>query len=246
LPQHVSEKTLALFQTEVNTLRLIRHPNIIELYGVCVDRGADPKNLAKREPFFCLVMQYAPNGSLYDLIHNPGDNSITLDLPLIVKILKQIANALVYLHKRKPPFIHRDLKPDNIVFDAKYDIKLIDFGLAKDPSDLSYPHGKGTIRWMAPEQFNANPTTSSEVYSFGIIIWELLSRQLPYPDVDNVLQYGLARYKSNRDYRFVFPQNSPPQLQLLAERCLKFDPVARPSMDTILHDLEEIFPNPIN
>jgi len=239
LPQHVSDKIINQFQTEVNILRRIRHPNIIELYGICVDRG-NPKNLSEREPFFCLVMEFAPNGSLHELIHNPRNNSQPLTITLIGKILKQIAKVFVYLHHHDPVIIHRDLKPEKILFDVNSDIKLIGFELAMVTNYFEYPHGRGTIRWMAPEQFKANPTTQSEIYSFGIIIWELFSRQLPYPEANEM---QVVMYKQNPDYKFIFPQNIPPELKSLAERCLNFNPESRPSIDTILRELDEIFPN---
>jgi len=97
---------------------------------------------------------------------------------------------------------------------------------------------------MAPEQFNSNPTTSSEVYSFGIIIWELFSHQIPYPEAYNDGQ--IAIHKLNSEYKFRFPQNTPPLLKSLSEKCLNSNPDNRPSIEGVLHELEELFPNPTN
>jgi len=95
----------------------LRHANIITLYGICTDRAKNVQN--DSENFFCLVMEY---GSNHNLIHGEsrsGHKELkSYDSAFILKILKQIIRALVYLHTSEPPIIHRDLKPTNIILDA--------------------------------------------------------------------------------------------------------------------------------
>jgi len=225
------------FQTEINTLRKIRHSNIIDLYGICTDKATNPKNLNVREPFYCLVMEYAPHGSLYDLIQASSNPETKLKLPRIVKFLKQIIGALFYLHSSTPPIIHRDLKSGNIVIINEDTIKLIDFGLAKNQNEVSSTHGKGTPRYMAPEQFNSSATDKSDIYSFGLVIWELFNYQIPFPEAINSLH--LILLKQNNTYKFEFPLDTPDLLIEIAQSCLNHNPENRPTSLEILSKLTE-------
>jgi len=192
-------------------------------------------------------MEYAPNGSLQNLIH--GDSHLShkelkpYDLIFILKILKQIARALVYLHTSDPPVIHRDLKPSNIVLDINNNVKLTDFGLATIKKEVreynNETSGKGTLRWMAPELISENLTEKSDIYSFGMIIWELFSRKFPYPDAKNDIQ--IFQSIKARNWKFKFNENTlhaPPKLVELGERCLNYDKEKRPTAVDILYELE--------
>jgi len=169
----MSNNAIKEFKEEGEILCQLSHPNIISTYAICTDRVKFIKNASNgREPFFCLIMEYAPNGSLYSLIHEKH-NSKPLELSTKIKILKQIGQALVYLHSNNPPIIHRDLKPTNILLDAENNIKLTDFGFAivkKEAREFNNDStSKGTGRWMAPELLFEHPTEKSDIYSFGVI-----------------------------------------------------------------------------
>jgi len=186
-------------------------------------------------------MEYAKGGSLHSLIH---EKQATLDINLIIKILKQIARALVYLHSSKPPIIHRNLNPKNIVLDRACNAKLTDFGLAKEiiPNSILSTSGKGTLRYMAPEQVAARPTEKSDVYTFGIILWELLTRNLPYPDAKNDVQI-FEKMRNTQHSNFKFPDNTPPGLKEIGEWCLTLDKEKRPTSAETFNKLEQLFPN---
>jgi len=228
------------FRDEYNTLSRLRHPNIIELYGICTDRAIDISAPELRESFYCLVMEYASNGSLHDLIHPKQNTNDELDIKLIKKMLKQIARALVYLHSNSPPMIHRDLKPASVVFDSESNAKLTDFGLAKIvPMGARAPDStvKGTIRYMAPEQVNKIVTTKSDIYSFGLILWELFTRKYPYSDVESDAE--ITTHKNNKNYKFKFPPGVPLALKELGKMCLKHNPNFRPTAVVVLYELEK-------
>jgi len=99
--------------------------------------------------------------------------------------------------------------------------------------------GKGTLRYMAPEQLTELPTEKSDVYAFGIILWELISRKLPYADAKNDVQIYNAM--KNKTWTFKFPSTTPTQLKSLGERCLNFDKEKRPTFIDILYEIENQF-----
>jgi len=244
-PEIIKKKDEKIFLNEAGILSRIDHPNIINLYGVCTDRAKNSKNLLEREPFFCFVMEYAPKGSLHSLIHESNE---PLDEKRIVTILKQIVRGLDHLHTRSPPIIHGDLKPTNIVFDNENNAKLMDFAFSTIKQEIreynNETTSKGQLRWMAPELLTEKFTLESDIYSFGVILWELLTRKLPYPNAKNEVQVFNAMKDSNT-LNFKFPPNISRQLKQLGERCLNYIPEQRPTAEDILNDLNKNFPDEI-
>lgn len=228
---------------EAKILRSMDHSHIINLYGICTDRAKNTKNISERENFYCLVMEFASKGSLHNLIHESNE---ILDGKKITSILKQIANGLVYLHSSSPPIIHGDLKPTNIVFDNENNVKLMDFGFSiikKETREYNNETtSKGQLRWMAPELLIENPTLKSDIYSFGIIIWQLFTRKLPYPESKNEVQV-FNSMKDPKSIKFEFPSNTPQFLKQLGERCLNYNPELRPTAKFILEYLDNNISN---
>uniref|UniRef100_A0A803KEK0 Receptor-interacting serine/threonine kinase 3-like, gene 2 n=1 Tax=Xenopus tropicalis TaxID=8364 RepID=A0A803KEK0_XENTR len=134
-----------------------------------------------------LVMEYVPNGSLRSLFD-------TMDVPwaLRFQMLHQVALGMNYLHMLDPPIIHRDLKPSNVLLNKHFDVKITDFGLSKivGATTSATPSFAGTPSYMAPEaltDLNYKPTMAFDVYSFGILIWTVLSGEEPFPNPDPAL-----------------------------------------------------------
>jgi len=207
----------------------MKHPNIIHLYGICTDRAKNSKNISEREKFYCLVMEFASKGSLHNLIHESNE---ILDEKMIISILKQIANGLIYLHSSSPPILHGDLKPSNIIFDNENNVKLMDFGFSTIKKETreynNETTSKGQLRWMAPELLFEKPTLKSDIYAFGIIIWQLFTRKLPYPESKNEVQV-FNSMKDPNTIKFVFPSNTSQFLKQLGEQCLDNNPKLRPT-----------------
>ncbi|KAL3737633.1 hypothetical protein ACJRO7_019206 [Eucalyptus globulus] len=163
------------FQQEVDVLREVRHPNLITLIGAC--------------PQPCtLVYEYIPNGSLEDWLRNSYRAKL-LPWPARIRIATELCSALAFLHSWEPhSIVHGDVKPGNILLDAHFVSKLSDFGISRVLSGGEWSSNnttvvhltdpKGTFGYMDPEFLETRElTTKCDVYSFGIILLELLTRR---------------------------------------------------------------------
>lgn len=160
------------FLEEAQLLDALKHPHILPIFDV---------NIHESFPYF--VTEYAYNGSLRDRIkrHSPDP----LRLEEAVPILVQIGQALHYIHQQN--VIHCDLKPGNILFNAKGDVLLADFGLSTMLTSANTKRvisGNGTPGYMAPEQFEGTISRKSDQYSLGCIAYELLTGQKPFTGPD--------------------------------------------------------------
>jgi tetratricopeptide (TPR) repeat protein len=229
-----SADTLAEFHQETQVIKQLNHSNIIRLYGVCTDQIP-----------YCLAMEYMPRGSLYDVLHK--------DVPPLTtqtqeKIAIDIACGLAYLHDRK--IMHHYLKSSNVLLNDDFHAKLTDFGLAEvrlkarvmsDRSD-----DDDTIRWMAPEIMVYKPYTSSaDIYSYGVILWELVTRKIPFegqPPAVIVPQVTQGK----REAVDPIPESCPPKLSRLIRQCWTKELSERPSANDAINQLkEEVSSSPV-
>jgi serine/threonine-protein kinase len=154
------------FQREIKTIALLEHPAIVPVYDVGEEDGM---------PFF--VMRYMSGGSLSDWIERGR-----FSLEDTARIIERIAQALSYAHKKG--VIHRDLKPDNILFDGNGDPFVSDFGVSKFSEAATNLTGSGIIgtpAYMSPEQAQGESIDHrTDVYGLGVIIYQMLSGKQPY------------------------------------------------------------------
>ncbi len=171
-------------------MRKLKHPNIVRLFGFC------------SEGSHCyLVQELAEGENIFDILHKRRRR---LSLAQSVYIGQQICDAMVYLHGQK--LVHRDLKPQNVLLDAKDNVKICDFGLARIKNSnqkcvqqtpliqQSFSHYSfryvatvtntaGTPAYQAPEMLRDEPITEKvDVYSFGVLMWEIYTGKLPWSD----------------------------------------------------------------
>uniref|UniRef100_A0A8D9BZA6 Mitogen-activated protein kinase kinase kinase 7 n=1 Tax=Cacopsylla melanoneura TaxID=428564 RepID=A0A8D9BZA6_9HEMI len=209
------------FAVEVRQLSRVSHPNIVKLYGACtVDK-------------VCLVMEYAEGGSLFNVLHNKP--APTYSAGHAMSWVLQCAEGVAYLHNIKPkPLIHRDLKPPNLLLvQGGTKLKICDFGTVCDQKTYM-TNNKGSAAWMAPEVFEGSKYTEKcDIFSWGIILWEVLSRRRPYnePVYGSAYRIMWAIHKGKRPRLL---EDCPKPIEQLMTSCWSADPLVRPSMDEVV------------
>ncbi|XP_047968086.1 wall-associated receptor kinase-like 2 [Salvia hispanica] len=233
------------FINEVVIVSQINHRNVVKLLGCCLESEV-PR----------LVYEFVPNGTLFSHIHHPHE-----DFPLFwemrVRIAKQVAGALAYLHSAASvPIYHRDIKSTNILLDEKYRAKLSDFGTSRSIS-LDQTHVTtrvvGTFGYLDPEYFQSSHfTEKSDVYSFGVVLVELLTGEKAVSAVRVEEGRGLAMHflhSMEQDQLFdivdarVLKEGKKEEIEAMAEiakRCLYLNGKGRPTMKDVSHHLEGI------
>jgi serine/threonine protein kinase len=225
-PGAAGEKAEEDFKAEVSLLAELQHPNIVAFIGVC------PEPLA-------LVTEFCSRGNLFDLLHN-----MEVELPwrLRVSFALDAARGMHFLHSRSPVIIHRDLKSLNLLVTESWRVKVSDFGLsrfkAQSSSGSLYTAQCGTFHWMAPEVIAGHRyTEKADVFSFGVNLWELLTRDTPYRGMQP-MQVGLAVL--HRGLRPRIPSDCPSLWSALMRACWRADPSRRPSFGQLVSALEKI------
>lgn len=137
------------------------------------------------------------------------------------------------------PLIHRDLKPLNLLLTNKgCHLKICDFGTVADKSTLM-TNNKGSAAWMAPEVFEGSKYTEKcDIFSWGIVLWEVLSRQKPFKDVDNTYSIMWKIHKGERPP--LIPFDFPERIKNLITACWATKPELRPSMQLVVKEMNEL------
>ncbi|KAJ0078839.1 hypothetical protein Patl1_24571 [Pistacia atlantica] len=241
----VDESKVGEFINEVVILSQIKHRNVVELLGCCLETEVP-----------LLVYEFIPNGNLFQQINDPNEEfPITWELRLRVAI--EASSALSYLHSAASmPIYHRDIKSTNILLDEKYRAKVSDFGTSRSIAiDQTHLTTKvyGTFGYFDPEYFRSSQfTEKSDVYSFGVVLAELLTGQKPilstnYEENKSLASYFQCAMKENRlfeilDARVLKEGGKEEILRIanLTKRCLKLNGKKRPTMNEVVCELSEI------
>uniref|UniRef100_A0A1B0DBN5 Mitogen-activated protein kinase kinase kinase 7 n=2 Tax=Phlebotomus papatasi TaxID=29031 RepID=A0A1B0DBN5_PHLPP len=212
------------FAVEVRQLSRVAHPNIVALYGACT-----------KKPHVCLVMEYAEGGSLYAVLHCTPKPTYTAAHAM--SWARQCALGVAYLHDMSPkPLIHRDLKPPNLLLvQGGTVLKICDFGTVTDKATLM-TNNKGSAAWMAPEVFESSTYTEKcDVFSWGIILWEVLSREQPFKEIEHTFTIMWSVHKGHRPPLI---EGCPKPIENLMTSCWNPDPSLRPSMSKVVATME--------
>ncbi|KAH9693592.1 serine/threonine-protein kinase STY46 [Citrus sinensis] len=256
--EHLNENIRREFAQEVHIMRKVRHMNVVQFIGACT-----------RPPRLFIVTEFMSGGSIYDYLHK---QKCGLKLPLLLRVAIDVSKGMNYLHRNN--IIHRDLKAANLLMNENgvrdsdihcylsnflsistviLVVKVADFGVARVQAQYGVMTAEtGTYRWMAPEVIEHQPYNHrADVFSFGIVLWELVTgkvmlpnkfsvrkeEQLPYDDLTplqaavGVVQKGL---------RPTIPVHTHPILVDLLERCWQRDPSLRPDFSEITELLQHL------
>eukprot|EP00903_Cladosiphon_okamuranus_P009878 g9383.t1 len=177
-------------------------------------------------PNLCMVMEYASEGSLWKYLH---ENRDPLGHPLQAAFLFDIARGMSFLHSKD--ILHRDLKSANVLLFANRRLKLCDFGLCKIKTESSSGSSRrdvGTSQWMSPEEMNGSSATElTDVYSFGIVCFEVATRMEPFKGRRPLQVMQAVLFKKERPQIPQGASGSPDVLRLM-ERCWQQEPAQRP------------------
>uniref|UniRef100_A0A8V8TR17 Mitogen-activated protein kinase kinase kinase 7 n=8 Tax=Boreoeutheria TaxID=1437010 RepID=A0A8V8TR17_HUMAN len=220
IKQIESESERKAFIVELRQLSRVNHPNIVKLYGACLNP-------------VCLVMEYAEGGSLYNVLHGAEPLPYYTAAHAMSWCL-QCSQGVAYLHSMQPKaLIHRDLKPPNLLLVAGGTVlKICDFGTACD-IQTHMTNNKGSAAWMAPEVFEgSNYSEKCDVFSWGIILWEVITRRKPFDEIGGpAFRIMWAVHNGTRPPLI---KNLPKPIESLMTRCWSKDPSQRPSMEEIV------------
>ncbi|KAL7595218.1 uncharacterized protein LOC111880996 [Lactuca sativa] len=224
--QEYSDDVILSFRQEVSLMKRLRHPNILLFMGAVTS----PQRL-------CIVTEFLPRGSLFRLLQR---NTARLDWRRRVHMAMDIARGMNYLHHCHPPIIHRDLKSSNLLVDKNWNVKVGDFGLSrvKHETYLTTKTGKGTPQWMAPEVLrNEQADEKSDVYSYGVVLWELVTEKIPWDSLNSMQVIGAVGFMNQR---LDIPTDVDPQWASLIESCWCSEPQSRPTFQEILDKLKDL------
>ncbi|KAG2432336.1 hypothetical protein HYH02_013055 [Chlamydomonas schloesseri] len=225
-----ASRVVTAFRQEVEVLARLQHPNVVRLLAACMT-----------PPRFCLVMELMETSLEGLLKAAPGR---LLPLNAVMGIALDVARGLQYLH---PTIVHRDLKPANVLvgdpLGPRQVAKLSDFGLARLRSSVVVTRNPeaGTPPYMAPECFDATATSLThhvDAYSFGVLLWAMLSGREPWAGLNCVsLAYRVAYGGERPPLDAIPPERRPPKLTRLIAQCWEADPKRRPAAAEVVKEL---------
>lgn len=221
--EHVSSEMQREFAQEVYIMRKVRHKNVVQFMGACT-----------QPPRLCIVTEFMSGGSVYDYLHKQKG---FFKFPTVLKVAIDVSKGMNYLHQHN--IIHRDLKAANLLMDENGVVKVADFGVARVRAQSGVMTAEtGTYRWMAPEVIEHKPYDhKADVFSFGVVLWELLTGKLPYEFLTplqaaiGVVQKGL---------RPTIPKSTHPKFVQLLEKSWQQDPTLRPDFSEIIESLQQL------
>ncbi|PRP77325.1 ankyrin repeat-containing protein [Planoprotostelium fungivorum] len=226
------------FKHEFKVMSAIRGDTIVRFFGASI------------EPKPSFVMEYCSRGSVYDLLR---DSKVLFGWDEMIRFSYQMVQAIHLLHSNNPQILHRDIKTMNFLVTQSWFIKACDFGLSRflsgDNMNTFY-QVRGTMSYIAPETYLGNKfTTSSDVYSLGMVMWEMMHRaatgqhRLPFSEYEFITQpIQILVQSAQHNLRPSLPSEPtvPPELKELVTACWDADPSKRPTTEQLMKTLAEL------
>lgn len=235
------------FINEVSLLSQIRHQNLVCLEGFCQESSQQ-----------ILVYEYLAGGSLHESLYGANSKRITLSWVRRLKIAVDAAKGLDYLHNgTEPRIVHRDVKSSNILLDSEMNAKVSDFGLSKQMAQSEATHittaVKGTAGYLDPEYYTTKQLTEkSDIYSFGVVLLELICGRKPLchsgtPDSYNLVLWAKPYLQAgafevvDESIKGTFAKESMRRAALIASRSVERDALPRPNIAEVLAELKDAY-----
>ncbi|KAI3683812.1 hypothetical protein L1987_84327 [Smallanthus sonchifolius] len=243
------------WETEINVLGAVEHPNLVKLIGYCAEDNEDESSTQ-----LLLVYEYMVNGSLRDHLSAKSDTPLSWDMRL--KVAHDAARGLAYLHEQMDfQIILRDFKSSNILLDDQWNAKLSDFGVARLGPQEGFTHIStkfvGTMGYAAPEYLSVGRLTSkSDVWSYGVFLYELITGRRPVdrnrPQNEQKLLEWMKPYLGSKKFQKIidprlegnYPLKSAQKLSFIANCCLCRDPKSRPKISEVLEMVNQLIEVP--
>ncbi|MCX7699796.1 MAG: serine/threonine protein kinase [Gemmataceae bacterium] len=212
-----NQTALRRFRAEAEAVAKLNHPNIVQIYGV-----------GERDGVHYMVLEYVEGRNLRDYLNRKGPP----DLPVCLSIMRQVALALQQAHDAG--FVHRDVKPENILLTKKGEAKVTDFGLTRCFGDEGRPLNltqsgvtMGTPLYMSPEQVQGHPVDHrSDIYSYGVTCYTLLTGSPPFRG-NTQFEVALQHVQSEPPPLAQFRPDLPSELDAMLRRMMAKDPAGR-------------------
>ncbi|RLN63651.1 hypothetical protein BBP00_00003955 [Phytophthora kernoviae] len=232
----ITKQRTQAFVEEIKMVQPFDHPNIVRLVGCAWTIESDLQAL----------FEYMENGDLRDYLVDP--KSPRHWSQELLQLAADIIEAIVYVHSFTPPLVHRDLKSRNVLLSSEMKAKVTDFGVSRYKSaDETMTTAVGTGRWLAPEVISGSSTydQSVDVFSFGVVLSEMDTHTIPYDDVrsangNRLNDIAILQLVATGQLRPTFTASCPPELRMLAQRCLAQDPSDRPPAHVVAYELRVI------
>ncbi|XP_053522690.1 mixed lineage kinase domain-like protein isoform X3 [Artibeus jamaicensis] len=223
------------FNKEIRTMKKFDSPNILRIFGICIDETVTP-------PQFSMVMEYCELGTLRELLDRNMDLSFAKRIVLVIGA----ARGLFRLHHSETPQLHRSIKSTNFLVTSSYQVKLSGFELNKTKTSISSATKKkaqrsGSSAYVSPERLKNvynKYDIKAEIYSFGIVLWEIVTGKIPFEGCDSEKIYQLVAVDQ---YQEPLGEECPLELQEIIDDCRAYEPCRRPSVREILEKLSNFY-----
>lgn len=223
---------LRRFRNETRAINSLDHPNIVKIYDVMLGQSIP-----------CIVMEYVAGTTLKDYIYSESGKSIKNAVSVVVQLLKALS------HAHENGIVHRDVKPQNVMLLPDGSIKVMDFGIARFAMSQSRTISNqtiGSVHYISPEQANGESTVDhqSDIYSVGIILYEMLCRKLPF-DGDNPIAVAIKQVDDAPVPPTLFNDKIPEGLEEIVLCAMAKSPKIRYlQAEDMLYDLNRFIKNP--
>lgn len=223
------------FNNEIRTMKKFDSPNILRIFGICIDEAVKP-------PEFSIVMEYCELGTLRELLDKEKDLTMSVRILLVLGAAK----GLYRLHHSETPQLHRNINSSSFLVTGGYDVKLAGFELSETRASIS--RGTKTTKaekvsstaYASPQRLKnvfCKYNREAEIYSFGIVLWEIVTGKIPFEGCDSKKIYELVAEGQKQE---PVGEDCPKLLQEIIDECRAHEPSQRPSVDGILERLSAI------